>query len=181
MQIDSRNRLLWTPLIGALALSGCKLLEDEAKDAKETVEETFSSEVTGAVTDNRGEGVEGVTVRLYDLLDNSDFVEGSDITALEAYIDREAVLASDNDVASGVTEADGGFRFEVRASAFLAVAIKSASRSRLSWSPARRRPRSALKATARRHRRSSRSPPRRPLAMRRCAARQAVTARAKPV
>jgi len=124
MRIDLRNRLVWTLAFGVLVLSGCKLLEDEAKDAKETVEETISSEVSGGVTDNRGQGVAGVTVRLYDLLDNTDFVEGSDITELEAYIDREAVLASDNDVASALTEADGSFTFEVRASAFLAVATK---------------------------------------------------------
>ena len=109
---------------GLFALSGCKWFEDEADDAKESIEEAVSSEVTGRVTDNRGEGVRDVTVRLYDLLDNTDFVEGSDIAALEAYIDREAVLASDNDLASVVTRADGSFSFDVRASAFLAVATK---------------------------------------------------------
>ena len=105
MWIHLRIGLVWTLAFGALGLAGCDLFEDEAEDAKKTVEEAVSSEVTGRVTDNRGEGVAGVTVRLYDLLDNTDFVGGSDIAALEAYIDREAVLASNNDVASTVTKA----------------------------------------------------------------------------
>src|SRR5689334_24808015 len=83
---------------GAFALQGCKLLKDEgedakeaAEDAKDTVKDAVSSDITGSVTDNRGQPVEGVTVRIFNLLDNTDFVEGSDIGSLEAYIDREKV------------------------------------------------------------------------------------------
>jgi len=108
--------------LGAVVLPGCKLFEEEADDAKKTVKDAVSSEVKGRVTDNRGQPVAGATVRLYDLLDNTDFVEGSDIGSLEAYIDREAVLSSQNDRRSAVTEADGRFSFETLPSAFLAVA-----------------------------------------------------------
>jgi hypothetical protein len=107
-----------------LVLGGCGSLDDEAKDAKKTVEDAVSSEVKGRVTDNRGAAVAGVTVRLYSLLDNTSFVEGSDLGSLEAYIDREAVLASDNDVGSAVTDASGRVEFDVLPSAFLAVATK---------------------------------------------------------
>jgi hypothetical protein len=122
-----RNAWLVTSVLGfaAGALSGCKMVEDEADDAKKTVEDAVSSEVKGRVTDNRGEAVAGATVRLYNLLDNTDFVEGSDLGSLEAYIDREAVLASDNDVGSAVTDAQGRVTFEVLPSAFLAVATSA--------------------------------------------------------
>ncbi len=53
--------------------------------------------------DDEGEPVAGVRVRLYDLLDNTDFVEGHDISSLEAYIDKQAALESDNDLADGMT------------------------------------------------------------------------------
>src|SRR5690349_16176231 len=81
----------------AVAGLGCKTVEKGSEDAKDTVEDAVSSDVVGRVNDNRGQPVEGVTVKLFDLLDNTDFVEGSDIRSLEAYIDKEAVLASDND------------------------------------------------------------------------------------
>jgi uncharacterized protein YfaP (DUF2135 family) len=111
-------------LISSLSVAGCKSIDDGADDAKKTVEDAVSSEVKGRVTDNRGQAVAGVTVRLYDLLDNTSFVEGSDLGSLEAYIDREAVLASNNDVGSAVTDASGRVEFEVLPSAFLAVATK---------------------------------------------------------
>jgi hypothetical protein len=65
-----------------------------------------------------------VRVRLYDLLDNTDFVEGHDISSLEAYIDKEAVLASDNDLADGTTDDDGRFVIDAPPGAFLAVAAR---------------------------------------------------------
>ena len=117
--------------VSAALLAGCKVFDDgvdDAKkgvdDAKKDVEDAVKSEVKGSVTDNRGQPIDGVTVRLYDLLDNTDFVEGSDIESLEAYIDREAVLASGNDVASAVTDEQGRITFDVLPSAFLAVATK---------------------------------------------------------
>ena len=66
----------------------------------------------------------GARVRLYALSDNTAFVEGSDISSAEAYINREAVLASNNTVASGQTGADGSFKVGAIPNAFLAVAVK---------------------------------------------------------
>src|SRR5687768_1652050 len=85
--------------LGVALLSGCKEVADE-------VEDVVSSDVTGQVTDNRGQAVPGATIRLYNLLENTDFVEGGDLTSLEAYIDKEAVLASNNSVATAQTGAD---------------------------------------------------------------------------
>jgi hypothetical protein len=99
--------------VSALALPGCK----EAHDV-------LDADITGRVLDNRGEPVEGATVRLYGLLDNTDFVEGGDIRSAEAYIDREAVLASRDTVATGETDADGRFELGAIPNAFLAVAVK---------------------------------------------------------
>ncbi len=100
--------------LGILTLfAGCK-----------KTKEALSTDITGQVIDNRGEPVAGATVRLYSLLDNTDFVEGSDITSAEAYIDREAVLASGNWLATGETGDDGRFEMDAIPQAFLAVAVK---------------------------------------------------------
>jgi hypothetical protein len=111
-------------VVAAAALAGCSGLKDKTDDAKDTVVDTVSSEVKGSVTDNRGQPVEGATVRLYNLLDNTDFVTGGNLGSLEAYIDREAVLSSDNDLRNAVTKADGHFSFKALPSAFLAVATQ---------------------------------------------------------
>jgi hypothetical protein len=99
--------------LGVMAFGGC----DE-------VQEVLETDVTGTVTDNRGQPVAGATVKLYNLLDNTNFVEGSDIASAEAFIDREAVLSSSNAMASGQTGADGRFTLGAIPTAFLAVATK---------------------------------------------------------
>jgi hypothetical protein len=109
----------WSTLAIA-GMSACALLFAGCKEA----EDALSSDVTGQVLDNRGEPVAGATVRLYSLLDNSDFVEGSDITSAEAYIDREAVLASRNWLATAQTGDDGRCEMGAIPQAFLAVAVK---------------------------------------------------------
>jgi len=112
-------------LISAALLASCKAVDDAFGDAEEGVDDVVSSEVTGRVEDDRGEPVAGARVRIYDLLDNTHFVEGSDIASAEAYIDRAAVLESDNDVGSARTGDDGRFVIEeVTPSAFLAVATQ---------------------------------------------------------
>lgn len=105
--------------VSAASLAGC----EKTKDALET-------DITGQVVDDRGAPVVGASVRLYALLDNTDFVEGSDITSAEAYIDREAVLASNNTVASGQTGADGRFTLGAIPTAFLAVVVKEGCSAR---------------------------------------------------
>jgi hypothetical protein len=65
-----------------------------------------------------------VTIRLFALSDNTNFVEGSNIRSAEAYIDREAVLASRDTVATGETNAEGRFKLGAIPNAFLAVAVK---------------------------------------------------------
>jgi hypothetical protein len=103
--------------LGASVHGGCKEVKDEAEDV-------FGTDVRGKVTDDKGQPIAGATVRLYSLLDNTDFVEGSDIGSAEAYIDREAVLASTNSVDSAQTGADGSYKMNTLPSAFLAVATK---------------------------------------------------------
>jgi hypothetical protein len=98
---------------GVVASGGC----EQAKEALET-------DVTGRVVDDDGRPIEGATVRLYGLLDNTDFVEGGDVRAGEAYIARAAILASDNALARGQTGADGSFRLRAVPNAFLAVATR---------------------------------------------------------
>ncbi len=101
-------------------VSACTLLFAGCKETKEALE----SDIRGQVLDNRGEPVAGATVRLYSLLGNTDFVEGSDISSAEAYIDREAVLASSNWLATAQTGSDGRFEMGAIPQAFLAVAVK---------------------------------------------------------
>jgi hypothetical protein len=117
MQIYSYRRSLVRLAIGlgvaGVALPACKQTHD-----------VLDTDITGRVLDNRGEPVEGVTVRLFGLLDNTNFVEGSDIQSARAYIDREAVLASRDTVATGETGADGRFELAAIPNAFLAVAVK---------------------------------------------------------
>lgn len=118
------HRLTAPALLAAIVVMGsCKDVEDGAEDVGDTVEDTVSAKVTGRVTDNRGQPVANATVRLFALLDNTDFVEDTDVGSLEALIDKEAVLASDNDLRSAVTKADGKFSFKALPNAFLAVAI----------------------------------------------------------
>lgn len=128
MTLDRQSRnvgILVFLAVGPVVFAGCSMFKDKATDAKDTVVNSVSGEVTGRVTDNRGKPVAGATVRLYSLLDNTDFVTGGNLGSLEAYIDREAVLGSDNDVRSGVTKADGRFSFKTLPSAFLAVATQA--------------------------------------------------------
>jgi hypothetical protein len=99
--------------VGGVALIGCKQTHD-----------VLDTDITGRVLDNRGEPVEGVTIRLFGLLDNTNFVEGSDVRSAEAYINRDAVLASNDTVATGKTGADGRFQLAAIPNAFLAVAVK---------------------------------------------------------
>jgi hypothetical protein len=117
-----RSRVLIALGLGlsTLAIAGCK----QTEDALEETEDALSTDITGQVLDNRGEPVEGVSVRLYGLLENTDFVEGGDVESASAYINRDAVLASSNTVTTGETAGDG--RFELRAipNAFLAAVVK---------------------------------------------------------
>lgn len=106
--------------LAGIALLGCK----ETNDALDATEDALKTDVTGRVLDNRGEPVEGVSVRLFGLLDNTNFVEGGDIRSGQAYIDREAVLAGTDTVATGQTGADGRFKLDAIPNAFLAVAVK---------------------------------------------------------
>src|ERR1041384_6233466 len=100
-----RSRVLIALGLGLSTLSivGCK----QTEDALDETEDAISTDITGQVVDNRGEPVPDVSVRLYGLLENTDFVEGGDVRSASAYIDRDAVLASNNTVATGETEADG--------------------------------------------------------------------------
>jgi hypothetical protein len=108
------------PLRAALGLGFGALVLAACAETKEVI----GSDITGRVVDNHGQPVAGARVSLYSLLDNTHFVEGSDISSGEAYIDREAVLASDNSAASDETNADGSFELEAFANAFLAVVSK---------------------------------------------------------
>ena len=109
----SRISILVTLVPGLAA--GCELFDD-AKDKL-----GLGSEVSGRITDNRGDPIEGAQLRLFDLRENQDFVEGSDISSGEAFIDREAVLASDNSIESTRSDADGNLLIEdVAPGAFLA-------------------------------------------------------------
>jgi hypothetical protein len=104
-------------------VSGCKETKEAVDDVDNTIDEAVESEISGCVRDDADDPVAGVRVRLYDLLDNTDFVEGHDISSLEAYIDKQAVLESDNDLAEATTGDDGCFRIEAPPGAFLAVAV----------------------------------------------------------
>src|SRR5690349_7882118 len=88
-------------LTTVLMLIGCRQIEDAVQ-----------SDVTGSVVDNRGDPVGDATVRLFDLLDNTAFVEGGDVASATAYIDREAVLGSTHSVAEGTTGDDGQVALE---------------------------------------------------------------------
>ncbi|HEU4537226.1 MAG TPA: hypothetical protein VFS00_24065, partial [Polyangiaceae bacterium] len=110
--------------IAAAGLGLTAMLYGGCEEAKDKTEDTFGTDVTGLVNDDKGQPVEGATVKLYSLLDNTGFVEGSDIQSAEAYIDREKVLASNNTVATATTGADGRFKMKTLPSAFLAVVTK---------------------------------------------------------
>ena len=84
----------------------------------------LETDISGRVVDDRGEPVEGMSIRLYGLLDNTQFVEGGDVRSGRAYIDREAILASNNTLGTAQTDADGRFRLSEIPNAFLAVAVK---------------------------------------------------------
>jgi hypothetical protein len=115
MRSHSLSRLSILVTLAPAFAGGCELL-DKAKDKVD-----IGSEVTGRITDNRGEPIEGAQLRLFDLRENQDFVEGSDIMSGEAYIDREAVLASDNSIESTRSDEDGNLLIEgVAPGAFLA-------------------------------------------------------------
>jgi hypothetical protein len=103
--------------LAATTLNGCE-------KEKEEVEEALESKITGQVVDNRGQPVAGATVKLYNLLSNTNFVEGSDISSGVAYIDKAAILASNNTITTGQTREDGKFTLGAFPSAFLAVAVK---------------------------------------------------------
>src|SRR5690349_13433958 len=110
-RLGTAGLVIWLGLaLAALPSAGCGDIDDEVDDSD--IDEIFESEVTGQVTDNRGAPLAGVTVRLYDLTDNQDFVVGHDVSSAEAYIDKDAVLGSDNFVASADTGDDGSFRIE---------------------------------------------------------------------
>jgi len=112
--------LALTGTLGGTALLGCNTVKDAGRSATEALE----TDITGRVQDERGEPVAGMSVRLYGLLDNTEFVEGHDVRSGRAYIDREAVLASGNTLATGETDVDGSFKLSAIPNAFLAVVAK---------------------------------------------------------
>ena len=72
-----------------------------------------------------GEAVEGVTVRLFKLTENTDFVVGGDYESGEGLIDPAKVANSTNSAADATTGADGKFEIsDVTVDAFLATATK---------------------------------------------------------
>jgi hypothetical protein len=116
-----------SPRLIALGLISSTLVSMGCKQTEAVLEETenaLEADISGRVLDNRGEPVAGVTVRLYGLLGNTNFVEGGDIESASAYINRDAVLASENTVTSGETDADGRFDLDAIPNAFLAVVVK---------------------------------------------------------
>jgi hypothetical protein len=122
MRKPSSNRYI---TLGGLGLGlGTALLGACDSDAAKEINKTLEADVRGQVLDNRGKPVAGATVRLYALTDNTNFVKGGDITSAEAYIDKEAVLASDNAVSSGDTDAEGRFKLGIIPNAFFAVVKK---------------------------------------------------------
>ncbi len=116
---------LWLRLSIGAAL-GFGVLSTSLFGCKKAAEEVIGTDVNGVVTDNRGQPVADATVRLYDLFDNTNFVEDTSLTSAEAYINRESVLASSNTERTIQTGADGRFKMnDVIPNAFLATAVKS--------------------------------------------------------
>ncbi len=124
MQRDRRRYQRLASLVAVASitfLSACKPVDETVDD----INDSSKSEVTGQVTDYKGKPIEGVTVDLFHLIANTGFVEGGNIEAGEAYIDRKAILASDNAARTTKTGADGKFKIDgVFPDAFLAVARK---------------------------------------------------------
>ncbi len=118
-----RRMALGTVVLFTCLSMGCEPVSDGVDQVKNA--DVLESEVTGRVTDNRGQPIAGATVELFDLAANTNFVEGGDVRGATAYIDREAILASDNAARTGQSTADGTFKFNgVFPSALLAVATK---------------------------------------------------------
>lgn len=123
----------WSALIVVLALAsstwvGCETVADPDPNNIDDLNngDALQSQVTGRVEDDHGEPIAGATVLLYDLVANTDFVEGGDVRAQEAYIDREAILGADGALDTATTGEDGTFTFDgVFPSALLAVATKT--------------------------------------------------------
>ncbi|MEO8178616.1 MAG: hypothetical protein ABI895_07275 [Deltaproteobacteria bacterium] len=99
--------------LSAVAFLGCKQAND-----------VLGTDISGQVLDDRGDPVAGATVRLYGLLENTNFVEGGDVYSAQAYIDRDAVLASNNTLTQGETKEDGSFKLSAIPNAFFAVVLK---------------------------------------------------------
>ncbi|RJO67226.1 MAG: hypothetical protein C4523_10065 [Myxococcales bacterium] len=105
--------------LGALAFSGLIVAGcDEVSDL-------LSVNINTTVTNNKGAPVEGATVKIFKLSENSDFVEGGDVNSQEAQIDPNKVATSTNTAAQGTTGADGKATIEdVTIDGFLATASK---------------------------------------------------------
>ncbi|MEY2931142.1 MAG: hypothetical protein RL033_1891 [Pseudomonadota bacterium] len=112
--------VLCSTALCSTALFGCS----KAEEVGHQVTSALETDISGRVVDDRGEPVEGMSIRLYGLLDNTQFVEGGDVRSGRAYIDREAILASNNTLGTTQTDADGRFRLSEIPNAFLAVAVK---------------------------------------------------------
>ncbi len=118
--MKQRHVMLWALMLLLLVgfSSGC----DDATDA---LGDLTKSEITGKVINNRGEPVEGATIKLFDVLKNTDFVVGADFDSGEGLIDPEKVANSDNTITTATTDAEGKISLSgVTASAFLATASK---------------------------------------------------------
>ncbi len=105
--------IVWILMLGVFLLA-C----DEVTDLLDV-------NIKGMVKNDKGEGIEGATVKLFKLSQNNDFVEGGDPTSGEAKIIPEKVASSTNTSATATTGSDGSFLIEgVTADAFLATAGK---------------------------------------------------------
>jgi hypothetical protein len=116
MRTAHRARILL--VVGTAQLVGCSDLFHDITDPALT-------RVSGSVVDNRGEPVADARVKIFGLLEHTDFVEGGDAMSGQAYIDKAAIIASDGERDSANTDDDGNFEIKnIAPGAFLALAEK---------------------------------------------------------
>ena len=116
MRTNQRGRVLL--VVGAVQLGGCSELFGG-------IDEPTLTRVSGRVADNRGEPVADARVKLFGLLEHTDFVEGGDVMSGEAYIDKAAIIGADGERDSVRTDGDGEFEItNIAPGAFLALAQK---------------------------------------------------------
>lgn len=110
-------------LRGLLLLALLSLFATGCGAAKDAIDDASKVKVSGTVYNAKGKPVEGAQVKLFDLLQNKNFVIGGEIESAEGLIDPEKVANSDNTIATATTGSDGKFAIEdVTIGAFLATA-----------------------------------------------------------